>query len=155
MSKIILENLDVNVAMTTSDKDICDILDDEIKKLLPWSKRWYCAKVKIRVHLSEQYSIQNIARGKIMNRYIAENSSRSAFSFAITVISTHFILGKSLSNNICKKLPKEAQETIDLVSKLNNNVPYMSINPKLIFSTDDTTMCVYEGIEEKSVSREL
>ena len=71
------------------------------------------------------------------------------------VISTHFILGKSLSDNICKKLPKEAQETINLVYKLNNNIPCMPINPNLIFSTDDTMMYVYKSIEEKSVSGEL
>ena len=35
------------------------------------------------------------------------------------------------------------------MSKLNNNTPCMPADPNLIFSTDDTTMYVYEGIEEK------
>ena len=52
-------------------------------------------------------------------------------------------------------LPKEATETIDLVTKLNNNIPCMPINPNLIFSTDDTTMHVFEGVEEKRASGEL
>ena len=84
-----------------------------------------------------------------MSRFIAENSLRSAFSFATTVLSAHFILDKSLSDNTCNKLRIEAKNTIDLVSKLNNNTPCMPVDPNLVFSTDDTTMCVYEGIEEK------
>ena len=65
---------------TTTDTEISDILNDEIKHFLSSrSKKQYCTEVKIRAHLLELCSIQNNARGKTMNRYVAENSLRSAF----------------------------------------------------------------------------
>ena len=148
-SKIILDNLDYNVAMTTTDNEISGILSEKMKNMSPHTKKHYCTEVKIRAFLLEMYSIQDVARVKPMTRYIAENSLCSAFSFAITVLSTHFIIGKSLSNKLLNLLSKEALETIEIVSKLNNNMPCMPINPNLVFSTDDTMMYVYEGIEEK------
>ena len=97
----------------------------------------------------ELCSIQNNSREKTMNRCVAGNSLRSTFSYIITVASTHFIVGKILSDKVLNMLQKEAIETIDLVSKLNNNTLCMPINPNLIFSTDDTTMYIFEGVEEK------
>ena len=51
MSKVVWDNLDINVAITTSNKNICDMLDHQIKKLLPKSKKQYCIKVKIKAYL--------------------------------------------------------------------------------------------------------
>ena len=81
-----------------------------------------------------------------MSRRAAENSLRSAFSFAATVIWTHFALGKSLNNSIASQSPKEAKETIDLVSKLNNNMPCMPADANLIFSTDNSSIFAFEGM---------
>ena len=47
-------------------------------------------------------------------------------------------------------LPKEARETMNLVAKLNINKTCMPINPNFIFSTDDTSICVFEGVENKT-----
>ena len=97
------------------------------------------------------FLIQSNDRGKTANRHAAENSLRSMFSYAIAVASAHFIVDKSLSANVLSVLPKEDAETVDLVSKLSNGAPCMPINPKLMFSPDDTTLRALEGVEEKRV----
>ena len=61
-------------------------------------------------------------------------------------------MGKSITNKVLNSLPKGARDTMDLVSKLNNKIPRMAINHNLIFSIDDTTMHVSEGIKEKQVA---
>ena len=96
--------------------------------------------------------MQNAAREKTMTRHTSEKSLRSDFSFAIAVVSTHFILGKSLWNKNINLLPKGAQENIKLLSKLNSNAPHIPINPNLTLSTDDTTMHVHEGIAQKNLN---
>ena len=44
--------------------------------------------------------MQNKVRAKTITHCTVENSMRSAFSFVMTAISTHFILRKSLSDTV-------------------------------------------------------
>ena len=76
-----------------------------------------------------------------MNRFTSENSIRNALSFAIAVLSTHFVVGEGeLEKNEYDQLSDDAKSTIDLVKKLNCDQ---------IFSTDDTTLFMYSGTAEK------
>ena len=77
--------------------------------------------------------MHNAAREKTVTRHALENSLRSTFSFDVTAASTHFMLGKKLSDKILNFLPKGTQETMKLVPKLNNDVPFKPTNPNLIF----------------------
>ena len=70
----------------------------------------------------------------------------------MTVLSTHFIIGQSLSKSVYDQLTQDAKYTIDLVSKLNDNLPCKHVDPNLTCSTDDTTIFVHEGVEQKKRS---
>ena len=84
-----------------------------------------------------------------MSRCTVENSIRSATPFSITACSTHFALGQSLPESLNEKLPEDAKHTINLVSKLNNNMRCKPIDPNLTCSTDNTTLLVHEGTHKK------
>ena len=70
----------------------------------------------------------------------------------MTFLSTYFALGKSLKPSTYEKFPDNAKKTIDLVSRLNNGLSCMPIDPNLMCLTDDTTLYVFEGIEQKKAS---
>ena len=51
-----------------------------------------------------------------MNRFTSENSIRNALSFAIAVLSTHFVVGEGeLEKNECDQLSDDAKSKINLV----------------------------------------
>ena len=51
-------------------------------------------------NLMNKCSIQKEKTVKTMSRHTAENSIRSAISYAITVCSKHFIIGQSLPASV-------------------------------------------------------
>ena len=87
----VFKKLDYNESMTTPDKEINALLDEEENNLSRRTKSRHNKEIKIRAFLLNTYSIQNVAREKTMTRYTSENSFRSAFSFAVTLMSTNFI----------------------------------------------------------------
>ena len=50
VTKPVLDNLDVNVAMTTTDAEISDMLKDEIKHLSPRTKKRCCTVIHTSWH---------------------------------------------------------------------------------------------------------
>ena len=95
--------------------------------------------------MSNKHTIIKSMRSITSNRFIFENSIRSALSYAMTILSTHFVLGKIMPSSTYETLSKGAKTTIKLVSRLNNNITCAPVDPDLVFSTDDTSLYVHEG----------
>ena len=99
------------------------MLNVHTKNSLRRTKRRLSIEIKLRDILIDKYPIQNEVRANTIARCTAEISMRSAFSFAMSIMPTHFILGKSLNNQNLNQFPTKHRQTIDLVSKLNIRVP--------------------------------
>ena len=77
-------------------------------------------ETKILSVLDGRFSIVNSTVYKKINRHISENSLRNAFSNAMIVLATNFIVGEAMDKKDYKILSYKAKETIELVKKLNN-----------------------------------
>ena len=80
--------LNSNVEITKKDQEIETTLKDNAKNASERTKKRCSNEVKIRAFLSNKHSVKNKVRVKTMSQHAAENSSRSDFSFAATVVST-------------------------------------------------------------------
>ena len=106
--------------------------------------------------LDGRFSITKATVKKTMNRFTSENSMRNALSFAIAVLSTHFVIGEGeLEKNEYDQLSDDAKSTIDLVKKLNGYQKVLPIDPDQILSTDDATLFMHSGTAEKKDNGQL
>ena len=70
------------------------------------------------------------------------------YSYVIIVLSTHYINGvppQSLSNFKPWRLSGQARETMDWMKDALDADQIYPVNPNLVFSTDDTTLFLFEG----------
>ena len=66
-------------------------------------------------------------------------------SYAIAVLSTHFILGNKLEDHICDKFSNDAKNIIELVKKINNAEKVKPIVPDQILGSDNTSLYIHIG----------
>ena len=85
---------------------------------------------------------------KTEKRFQSEHSLMMGYSYATTVLATHFIEGavpRSLSKFRAENLDKDALETTDSMKEALCAKEVYPVNPNLVLSTDDTTLFVFEG----------
>ena len=89
---------------------------------------------------------------KTETRFVAENSFRSAYAYATTVLSTHFISGPVPREGYPyyneSKLSKEALDTMSTAAEACGADHIYPVNPNLVLSTDDTTVFAFSGTSE-------
>ena len=89
---------------------------------------------------------------KTESQYQAEHSIMGGYAFATTVLSTHFIEGprpKHLEKFNPEKLSASALETIEWVKEAYDAQHLHPVNTNLLFSSDDSTMFVFEGATDE------
>ena len=60
----------------------------------------------------------------------------------------HFVLNQIILIQKHKILSKEAKIILKLAGKLKNNILCAPIDPDLVFSADNTSLCIYEGTKK-------
>ena len=83
-------------------------------------------------------------RYKTVTRYIAEHSDRSSIAYALTVAATHWFAGTPVNglHADLENLPDKAKKMYELVKKIHGHEDLVHVLPKLLTSTDETTIYV-------------
>ena len=117
MTKKLSHDLDNNPAKVATDNLISSSVsnDEEHVDISRGTRKRHKMKTKLTTILSGFCTMQKTYNLKPMARHASENPFRSAFSFAMTILSTHFTLGKSLKPKIYEYSPDDANKTTDLV----------------------------------------
>ena len=87
---------------------------------------------------------------KTEKRFQSEHSLMMGYSYAATVLATHFVEGpspRSLAKFQPDKLSGQAQETMDWMKEALGANQLYPVNPNLTLSTDDTTLFAFEGVK--------
>jgi hypothetical protein len=88
-------------------------------------------------------------------RSVAETSLLSAYTFAVTAAGSHFVVGERGAGYVplatpdagvvSTGTPSGRKSLLDMVSEANGGFPVYPVHPSMVFSTDDTTLFVFEG----------
>ena len=87
---------------------------------------------------------------KTEKRFQAEHSIFSAYAYALTVLSTHYVEGpvpSKLKQFQLDKLDPQALETVEWMKTALEAESVHPVNPNLVTSCDDSTMFVIEGVK--------
>ncbi len=91
---------------------------------------------------------------KTESRYQSEHSLMMGYSYATTVLATHFLEGPTPKNMVSKfrseKLSKQAKETLDCMKEALDADEIYPVNPNLVLSTDDMTLFSFQGTKNGS-----
>ena len=86
---------------------------------------------------------------KTEKRFQSEHSLMMGYSYAATVLATHFIEGPvptKLKNYKYDNLNRDARESVDWMKSALQATEIYPVNPNLVMSTDDSTMFAMEGV---------
>lgn len=107
-----------------------------------------------RVEFCSQANISIVGSSikKSLTRFAAEHSIRGSVLNAAIMAAFHFITVDTEDleiRNEIKRLDPEIGILYNLASKALGDLPVRPVKPELIFSTDDTTVFIYEGKQNK------
>ena len=105
----------------------------------------YMNEIKVASVIDGRFSVTKAGIKKDKLRYTSENSLRNALSYAIAVLSTHFIAGEELEPQIYDKLSDDARSTIELSKKLHNTEKVRPMHPDQILGSDDISLFIHKG----------
>ncbi|EJK46578.1 hypothetical protein THAOC_34754 [Thalassiosira oceanica] len=134
MNRKITEHLDQNGIVQLQEKNIS-----------PSTVSNYTAMLADQTGIS----IVNATTRKPNTRYASENSLRGAVALISMVGSTHFIPTKLENDDIrqeLKTMPNSTRLLTDMVS-IAWGCPVFPVDPRFLFSTDDTTEYTFEGVK--------
>ena len=105
----------------------------------------YINEIKVESVMDGRFSVTKAEIKKDKLRYTSESSLHNALSYAIAVLSMHFVASKELEPQIYDKLSNNAKSTIELAKKLHNTKKVRPMYPDQILGSDDTSLFIHKG----------
>ena len=145
---------DIDTILNTTKQKICGegaLLNNRISTPSKY-------KYRMLSSYSNERLVRKVCMQKNEQRYTAESSTLSSICYLFTIATTHYLVGPpdtTILRPHLSNLSKGAALFTKLVSRANNNLPVRPLLPGLIISTDDFTLFVLKGKDNKSDGRYL
>ncbi len=102
--------------------------------------------------MTSELSLTQSSIAKTNTRFAAEHSFRGAISNVMLIANTHFIEMDEEDVDVrreLKEVPVETRMFYNLITDSRNGVPVVPVKPELITSTDDSTVFIFCGSNNK------
>ena len=105
----------------------------------------YMSEIKVEIVMDGRFSVTKAGIKNDKLRCNSKNSLHNALSYAIAVLSAHFVASEELEPQIYNKLSNDTKSIIELIKKLHNTEKVRLMHPDQILDSDDTSLFMYKG----------